>query len=68
VADFKPNHDVDEYRHQSLLALAATNLYSSLPAPEDLPEDIAELLREMRRRVPVEHLTPATVTAASSAG
>ena len=33
--DYKPNHDPGTYAYQSLIALAAANLYSSLPAPED---------------------------------
>ena len=47
--DYKPNHDPREYRLQSLLALHAANLYSSLPAREELPEEIAEIVTAMRR-------------------
>ncbi|HEX2436980.1 MAG TPA: ATP-binding protein [Methylomirabilota bacterium] len=46
--DYKPNHDPRTYTYQSLVALAATNLYSSLPALEDMPEDIADAVRAMR--------------------
>jgi len=46
--DYKPNHDPRTYTYQSLVALAATNLYSSLPALEDMPEDIADTVRAMR--------------------
>lgn len=47
--DYKPNHDPREYRLQSLLALHAANLYSSLPARDVLPEEIAEIVTAMRR-------------------
>ncbi len=50
VDDYKPNHDPAVYRLQSLLALNAANLFSSLPPVEDLPEEIAELVTEMRRQ------------------
>jgi SpoVK/Ycf46/Vps4 family AAA+-type ATPase len=47
--DYKPNHDAAEYRRQSLLAFEAANLFSSLPPIEELPDDIAELVRGWRR-------------------
>jgi SpoVK/Ycf46/Vps4 family AAA+-type ATPase len=50
VDDYKPNHDPAVYRFQSLLALGAANLFSSLPPAEDLPDEIRELVMEMRRR------------------
>lgn len=50
VEDYKPNHDPAAYRVQSLLALDAANLYSSLPPAEDLPAEIAEVVAEMRRQ------------------
>ena len=50
VDDYKPNHDPAVYRLQSLLALNAANLFSSLPPTEDLPEEIAEVVTEMRRQ------------------
>jgi hypothetical protein len=48
IDDYKPNHDPDEYLLQSLLALQATNLYSSLPPLDDLPDEIRDVLAEMR--------------------
>lgn len=50
VDDYKPNHDAHEYRLQSLLALNATNLYSALPPLEEVPREIAEIVRELRTR------------------
>lgn len=46
--DYKPNHDPGTYAYQSLIALAAANLYSSLPAADDLPAELAEVVRAMR--------------------
>jgi len=48
VDDYKPNHDPDEYLLQSLLAVQVANLYSVLPPLGDLPENIHEVLTEMR--------------------
>lgn len=50
VDDYKPNHDPAVYRLQSLLALNAANLFSNLPPAEDLPDEIAEVVAEMRRQ------------------
>jgi SpoVK/Ycf46/Vps4 family AAA+-type ATPase len=64
--DYKPNHDAREYQRQSLLAFEAANLFSSLPPLEELPDDIADLVREKRRRSAGDHrlrqaMHPATV-------
>jgi len=48
IDDYKPNQHSDVYVLQSLLALQATHYYSSLPPFEDLPEEIREVLIEMR--------------------
>jgi len=49
AGDYKPNHDPATYLFQSLLALNAANLFSSLPDDEHLPADIREVVLEMRR-------------------
>jgi transitional endoplasmic reticulum ATPase len=50
IADYKPNHDPDTYLLQSLLALGAANLYSALPAEADLPDEIRDVVTQMRQQ------------------